>query len=147
MLELNKIQYSVDKMPPRQQFHVLRRLAPLLGALGGAVVSLLDDSKPKEEVIAELVAGVGPLADALALMPDEQLDYVLDACLLHVRRLDVDQNWHPIYLANGKTPLRKYVDIDAGMELRLVSEVIKENLSGFFGQLSGGSASSLSAPR
>ena len=150
MIRINEVDYDPQKMPPRTQFHVLRRLAPLLAGVGPLVLDLLDSEKDRDETMANIVGTVGPLAVALSELPDAQLDYVLDECLLRVNRLDTaDQKWHPAYLSQGvgKRPLCMYKDIDAAAEMRLAAEVIKENLAGFFGQLSAGSASSLSAPK
>lgn len=144
-IEIAGHQYQVEKMPPREQFHVLRRISPLMTALGTAALGLLDDGRAKEDVIAEMVASVGPLAGALSSMKDEELDYVLDHCLARVKRLDSDHAWHPIYVQQPRGAARMYQDVDLVAELRLCAEVIRENTSGFFALLSGGSAPSLSA--
>lgn len=123
---------------------MMRRLAPLIGAMGGALMALLE-SGDKTEAMKEITEAVGPLAEALADMPDDRFDYVLDHCLLQVSRKGSDNVFHPIYIANPKgSPSRMYQDIDAATELRLVSEVVKQNLAPFFAQLSGDGASSLS---
>lgn len=146
MIEINGDKYEAMMMTPREQMHVLRRLTPLVGTMGEGVLALLDDSKNKADVFKTLAAQIGPLTEAIAFLPDELVDYVLDTCLTHVRtqRPGAD-GWFPIYVRSGKTAVRMYKDIDGMLELRLVSEVIKENLSGFFAQLSGVSASRLSA--
>lgn len=145
MITIKDVQYQALKMPPRQQFHVLRRLAPLLGAAGPALMGLLDESKNKDEAMQEIAQALGPVATILATLPDEQLDYVLDACMLVTQRLDVDQRWHPVAIATNQGLRRMYADIDSGMELRLAAEALKVNASGFFEQLSGESASPLSS--
>lgn len=142
-IEVNGVSYDATKMPPRKVFHVLRRLAPLIGPLGPAVLDLLDETKDKVEVMAAVAGQVGPLSEALAYMPDDLLDYVLNTCLLYARRLDVDMKWHPTHIladARGNVTTM-YQDIDAGTELRLVGEVIKINSAGFFGALNGGDGS------
>lgn len=139
---INGIQYEALKMTPREQLHLMRRLSPLVGALKGGLFALLDKSRPQGEVLAELAASIGPLTETLAMLPDATVDHVMDSCLAHVRRLDTDDKWHPIYV--NSMPM--YQDIDAVIELQLVSEVVTVNLSGFFALLSGGGASSLSAP-
>lgn len=140
--------YRFGKMEPKEQYHVMRRLAPLLGSMGGALMGLLEagDNDDKARAMREISEALGPLAEALADMPDERFDYVIDHCLLHVSRMGPDKVFHPIYIANPKgPPSRMFADIDALTELRLVSEVIKSNLAPFFAQLSDGGVSSLSA--
>lgn len=144
-IELNGITYEAVKMPPRKVFHVLRRLAPLIGPIGPVVLDLLDEEKDKAVVMASIAHQIGPLAEALAYMPDDLLNYVLDNCLMHVRRLDVDNKWHPTHITSQAGVTTMYQDIDAGTELRLVSEAIRVNSAGFFAALSGGDASPLSS--
>lgn len=145
-IEINGIQYRTMKMPPRDQFHVLRRVSPLLGSISGAARALLDGTKNNEELTAELVSSIGPLTETLASMKDEDLDYVMNVCMLKVERLDPSDNrWHPVYVQHGAKAMVMYQDIDMLTELRLVSEMIKENLSGFFAGLNAGSAFSFSA--
>lgn len=140
--------YEIGKMPPREQFHVLRRLSPIMTAVGGAALGLLDGSKSKEEVMGDMLMSLGPLTDVLSGMKDEELDYVLNACLLRVKRQDARAGtWHPTHIMIGRNELKSmFADIELNNELQLVAEVIKANLSGFFGPLSDGTASSPSAP-
>lgn len=141
-------EYEVGLMTPREQFHVMRRLAPLLGTSGEAIFALLDKERDKAEVMKTMAMTIGPLAEALAYMPDEMINYILDTCLCHVKQQNPDHGtWHPIYVRSpGSTmAMRMMQDVDALTELKLCSEVIKVNLSGFFAQLSGASASPLSA--
>ena len=146
MITIKDVQYQAKKMPPRQQFHVMRRLTPLLTAAGPLLLDLLDSEKPKDEVLTNIAGVLGPISVMLAGMRDDDLDYVLDACMLVIERLDVDNRWHPIAIAGPRGVQRMYQDIDAVMELRLTAEALKVNLSGFFGQLSDEVASPLSSP-
>lgn len=142
-------EFDILKMTPREQAHMLRRVTPLMAAVGSGALGLLDDTKSKGEVMSGLLETIGPLSEVLADMKDEQFDYIMDSALVHVRILDIDQKWHPIYVRQPRGATRMYTTIDLATELRLVAEVIKVNLSGFFGQLSDDAESqpsSLSAP-
>ncbi len=147
-IKINGNTYQAGKMAPREQLHVLRRLTPLLTEAAPALMGFLDGSKDKGETIRDAVAAIGPLADALAKMPDGELDYVMDHCLLQVQRQDAKTlTWHPAYAGRGGELVSMYsADIDLATELRLVSEVVKVNLAGFFGALGAGAASLPSAP-
>lgn len=147
MITINGINYKAEKMPPRQQVHVMRRLTPLLKAAAPAIMGFLDKDKPKAEVFATVLQSIGPFTDALAGMPDAEIDYVMNYCLVRVQRQDANtMTWHPFYVWRDNGVIAMYpADTDAVAELRLVGEVVKENLSGFFGQLSGAVASSLAA--
>lgn len=139
-------QYEATKMPPRAVFHVLRKLAPLLGPIGPAVIDLLDETKEKAQVFATLSAQLGPLSQALAYMPDALLDYVMNTCLMYTTRLDSGK-WYPTHLdpGTGSPVTPRFADIDAATELKLTAEVIKLNGAGFFAELIGEGASLLSS--
>src|SRR5665647_2595105 len=108
MIEVAGIQYRIDSMTPREQFHVMRRLTPIVGSMGDSIFALLDEEKDKAEVMKVMASSVGPLADALAFLPDELVDYVLDTCLSYVRRMDTDAG-SPIYIKQrGGPALRMY---------------------------------------
>lgn len=146
MIELKGIKYEATKMAPRVQQHVLRRLSPMLSMVGATLLGLLDESKDKGAVMLEVAASIGPLTDALSKMDDATVNYVLDACLLHINRLD-GEKWCPLYIRTSNGAQSMYQDVDGGMEMRLVMEALKINVEGFFGQLSEGTASSLSATK
>ncbi len=137
--------YRPTQMTPREQFHVSRRLSPLVGTMGDGILALLDGST-RAEAMTKLARDIGPLTNALAFMPDSVLDEVIDTCLLHTERLNKDTGtWHPIYIRNGKDALRMFKDVDLYAEMVLVAECFKENLAPFFSQLNGGAAPSVSA--
>lgn len=144
-ITIGSVTYDVLKMPPRDQQQVLRRILPALTTLGPAIAALLEGESGSDNLIASVVQSIGPLSEVLADMTDERFNYILDKCLLRVNRLDSDIKWHPIYVAQRGEAVRMYQDIDAAAELRLVAEVLKVNLEGFFAQLSGDGAPSLSA--
>lgn len=139
MITINGINYRATKMPPRQQVHVMRRLTPLLKAAAPAIMGFLDKDKPKALVFQTVLQSIGPFTDALSMMPDAEIDYVMNYCLVRVERQDATtMTWHPFYVWRSDEVIPMYPnDTDAIAELRLVGEVVKENLSGFFGQLTG----------
>lgn len=144
MIEIKGVKYEAAKMPPREQFHVMRRVSPLMASLGNVALLLIDEEKKGEaDVMKELLRSVGPLSEALAQMNDDALDYVIDACLVYVNRLDpTDQKWHPAFIRQPKGVVAMYVDAnDLSVQVKLVAEVLTENLKGFFAGLSGEGAS------
>lgn len=128
-VEINGAQYRIGKMNARQQFHVMRRLAPIMASLGPLAAGGLDDA-----------GALAPMAAVVAGLSDEDVDYVLDACLLVCQRQQGD-GWAAIRVPNGKTTLSMFADIDMAAELRLAAEAIKENLGDFFAPLLGAVAS------
>lgn len=100
-----------------KQFHVARRLTPVLGSLASAAGSGSD-----------LTKAIVPIADAISSMADADCDYILHACL-NVVKLDQGNNtWSPIF-SNG---LLMFQEIDMATMLQIAVKVIQDNLSGFF---------------
>ena len=143
MFQIKGVEYDAMKMPPRMQMHVLRRLTPLLSPIGPVVLDFLDETKDRGETMSAVLQSIGPLSHALATLPDELVDYVFTACLLHCKRLD-GSNWHQTHLADGRGgTMAKYQDIDGVAEVLIVGQVLKVNSAGFTEALSGAVASPL----
>ena len=118
IVEVGGQKYRIGRIDARKQFHVARRLAPLLAGMG----SVADKN-------AGFAAFLGPLTDALSGMSDEDVDYVLDACLSVCQRLQPNGQGAPIVSRGGGL---MFEDIDMGQMIRLAVKVIQENLGGFF---------------
>lgn len=118
LTEVGGQQYRIGRLDAKKQFHVARRLAPLLAGLGGA---LQGESKG----FAELVA---PIAYALSKMSDEDTDYVIDTCLAVIQRQSNNQ-WASVMVRNGGL---MFQDIDMAQMLQLTVAVIQGNLGNFF---------------
>ncbi|MFM0044125.1 phage tail assembly chaperone [Paraburkholderia sediminicola] len=116
-VEVGGHQYRIGRIDARKQFHVARRLAPLLAGMGGA--------PDRGEGFA---AFLGPLSDALSGMSDEDVDYVLDACLGVCHRIQPSGHPAPVMTRSGLM----FEDIDMGQMIQLAIKVIQENLGGFF---------------
>lgn len=117
--DLNGVTYRLAKLDAMTQFHVSRRVMPLMAALGG------DGDK-----MALLFGAVGRLSD-------EDSEYVIGKCLGGCLRM------------NGETGSKIYVagrlmfdDIGMTGMVKLTFETLKENLSDFF----TGLGSNLGAP-
>ncbi|HET6804876.1 MAG TPA: hypothetical protein VFH59_05465 [Frateuria sp.] len=117
--EINGQQYRAAKLDAFKQFHVSRRLAPVLSGLAGTV----------EDGAADFSAFLQPIAEAVARMSDADCDFILDACLASVQRQQ-GTSWSFIY-AGAKQALM-FDDIDMAVMLQIAAKVIQENLGGFF---------------
>jgi hypothetical protein len=131
-LKIGEREFVIGKMSVRKQFHVARRLGPLMAALfgqgnGGGVRDLA-------------TMKIGPIADVLAGMDDEDVDYVLDATL-SVVSLRQGSAAFPI-MNNGQMA---YQDITMPDMLRLASEVVQRDLAGFMGAAPSSSTGEVAA--
>ena len=122
-LTINGAEYVTGKMNAIKQFHVTRRLMPVLGSLASANGKDLVDMLPA-------------LAESIGKMPDEDAEYVLFACL-DVARRKQSNGLAPVRAANGGL---MFDDIDLAAMMQISAAVLQENLGGFFGEILAGSA-------
>lgn len=118
--------YRIGTLNAIQQFHVVRRLAPILAALGVGIENIKKlATRPLEEIIPALA----PMAHVLAKMTDAEIDYITATCLGVVTRLqDHDgKSWAPVSSGAGLM----FEDIDMKQMVSLVMAVLKENTSDF----------------
>ena len=114
--------YRVNKIDARSQFHIVRRLAPVLGHVAPAIQG------GKTSGMEALPA----LADAIAKLSDEDADYVLFGLLKVIsRKQDQGLGWGPV--CTGTTIM--YDDITMPTMLKLAWESLSHNMSGFFAAL------------
>lgn len=124
-IEISGARYRAGKLNARQQFHVARRLVPLMGSL----VSLLPAPGPDGKRPAlDPMAFLEPMANAVAGLSDADSDYIMDTCLRAVERQVPGGAWAPVATATGAL---MYDDMDLVAMLRLCAAVIQENLAGF----------------
>jgi len=127
-IEIGGNLYRLGQLSAREQFHVVRRLAPVIG---GLVPAMQDKSVGAEN----LVEALGPIADAIAHMSDEDADRCIFGLLRAViRKQPKGAGWSPITTPGGGTQIM-FDDITMEHMLRLAWEVLKHNLSGFFAAL------------
>ncbi|MDE2403048.1 MAG: hypothetical protein KGL90_15435 [Burkholderiales bacterium] len=129
--ELNGQTYRIGKLDAFKQFHVSRKVAPLIPKLVPAFVAL-SSGKDAFGDMSKLAEVLAPFADAMADMPDEAAEYVVGTCLSVVQRRQ-GQSWAPVWSAQGKTIM--FDDIDLSTTLPLVVQVIRENLGSFISGL------------
>lgn len=121
--------YRVGKLDAMKQFHVARRIAPIVAALGVSINQFAAvGSGLKED--SDLLQMAGPVADVVSRMSDEDTEYVIRTCLSVVaRRVENTDKWQNVQTGQHL----QFADISMQIMVRLVVEVLKENLGGFFG--------------
>ncbi|MFY3287155.1 phage tail assembly chaperone [Achromobacter xylosoxidans] len=127
-LDLNGHRYSIGKLSAKQQFHVSRRIAPIVPTLIPVFVRLAAGGRGITEDPGGMADVLQPLADGLAAMKDEDADYVLDTCLQAVQRRQ-EHGWTAIWSAGQRVPM--FQDIDLSVMLPLALRVIVGSLGPF----------------
>lgn len=118
--ELEGRTYRANKIDARTQFHIVRRLAPVLGEIAPAL-----QGKGGLDALP-------PLANAVAKLTDTDADYVIFGLLKSVvRKQDQGLGWGPV--ATGEQLM--YDDITMPLMLKLAWQSFSFNMSGFFAAL------------
>lgn len=116
-LTINEQVYRTGRMTAKVQFHVVRRLLPLVSSIG--------------ELSSEADTGnvLKVLAEAVYKLSDDDCDYILERCLSVCHRKQGD-NWVLVWNQQAKQP--QFSDIDMPAMLQLTIATLQENLTSFF---------------
>lgn len=133
--EVGGQKYRSGKMPARTQFHVMRRMAPILPAMqasikvGIAMKAAQDAGEPITAEMKERVATAGlEFIGAIGTLSDEAANYILDNCLSVVQVQQADYTkWSNLRGSGGAM-----FDLDMMTELEIVKEVVQDNYAPFF---------------
>ena len=142
--EHNGQQYKAEKLPAMQQFHVSRKVGPLVpplvpifleiarsGAFGDIGTTVAGKTPALD--LSKLSALMQPFMDGLASMKDEDAEYVLATCLLAVRR-KVGDAWQPVWNARAKLPMFDDLN-DVGQLWPMAMRVLQDSLGPFINGL------------
>jgi len=149
--EINGITYRIGKMAVFQQFHLERKVAPLIPKLVPVFLKLQSAVKPPAEgdqespeeaqpnpLTGDLAATVdmlSPFMDAIAGMDDAQAEFILGTSLSVVSRKQ-GEVWSPVWSSRGNVAM--FDDIDMNDMLKITYRVILEALGPFIkGMLTG----------
>lgn len=139
-LEIGGNTYRINSMPAMTQFHVMRKLGPVLPGivpvLAQAAATLPQGDSQEAggamttvDGVAAIAMAAQPLLDGLASMADADAEYVINHCLSAVMRRDAGgKSWSAVH-RDGVT---MFDDIDMSSSMRLVWAVLRENYTAFF---------------
>lgn len=114
--------YRSGKLSAFVQFHVARKLGPILAKLGPRL-----GPTEKATTMMDLLE---PAVDALAEMPEADCDYVLHRCLAVVQR-QVGTAWQNVWNDGAKRMM--FEDIDLSSMIQIAMQVLGDNLGNFIG--------------
>lgn len=123
--------YRIGALDAFKQLHVARRLAPLLTSIGEQFAAA-PTSASEAEADEWMMGALGPVAKVVSCMSDEDVNYVLHACLMVCLRQQPDERWARVS-TNGKDLM--FSDMDMDVLLRIAAETVKGNLGDFFPKL------------
>lgn len=139
-LEIGGNTYRINSMPAMTQFHVMRKLGPVLPGivpvLAQAAAALPQADGQEDggamatvDGVAAIAMAARPLLDGLAAMADADAEYVINHCLSAVMRRDAGgKSWSAVH-RDGVT---MFDDIDMMTSMQIVWAVLRENYTSFF---------------
>jgi len=133
-------EYKFNKIDALSQFHIVRRLAPVVGELFAAVANsgLTANGKKAEDMkfndidFDAVSKNLSPVMIALSKLPDEDMNYCLFGLLKGVQRKQIGGGFANV-MANGSKDLIMFEDIKENLQLMLTlaGKSIAVNLGGF----------------
>lgn len=136
--------YRTARIDAMRQFHLSRKIAPIIPALIPVFARLAEsqkaeNAKPLSSDLAGMAQLFEPFAEAIANMPDETAEYVMGTCLSVVSRQQ-GTTWSPIW--NDRQKVCMFDDIDTGVMVQIAAHVVRESLGPFLAGLLSTSAQS-----
>lgn len=117
--------YAIEKLPALTQFHITRRLAPIFATMGISIQALAAGATKD---LSDFIPAMGPVAEVIAHMSDDDTNYIIFACLSVVSRQSGDKFAR---VSAPNTTALMFADIDMATMLRLTVEVVKDSLGNF----------------
>lgn len=127
-------QFKLSKVDPFKQFHIVRRLGPILGdiipiAQKVRAMQIGDSEKSESQKFEELALLVTPIMAGLAKLSDEDADLVLLGLLAAVEMHQVQSNsWARVVV--GKSLMLQ--DLGLPELMQIAGRAFAYNLAGFF---------------
>lgn len=133
--ELLGKKFKLNKINAIKQFHIVRRITPILNGLLPVLGDLKKNadgkSKTDEENLDELVKFVTPIMSGLSKLSDEDAELVLYGLLEAVEIQQAAGNWAKV----SSSGMLMMQDMELPILLQLAGKALMFNLSGFFGAL------------
>ncbi|PKF31927.1 phage tail assembly chaperone [Acinetobacter proteolyticus] len=133
-MEINGIEYTIGRLDAVAQFHVSRKIAPIVpklmpiisevakGDLAKAIDSIDQGESGDLSDLQPLADALSPLMDAIAQMPEDDVNYIIFKCL------GVAKRGGAVVCRNNSI---MFDDIDMTQVLPLVIATIRINLGNF----------------
>ena len=143
----NKEDFKFNKLDAIKQFHIIRRLAPVVGELMAVVTNasnLMKNGKKAEDATLDdidfdvVAKNIGPLMEALAKLPDADVDYCLYGLLSAAERKITGGGWAKVTTPDGKHLMFEDIKLDMVFMMSICAGSFMANIAGFINALPSG---------
>lgn len=119
--------YQTAKIPAMTQFHIARKLAPVLRSFEGVLKSIGGEKNGDE---ADIFTTIDPFLTAIHDLSDDDSEYVINTCLGFVsRKIDGGTGWAPV-MGRGSGQVM-FEDIGMMEMLTITYTVIMDQIGSF----------------
>lgn len=135
--------YVFNKINAFSQFHIVRRLAPIIGELIAALSASVDlksgkDLKAEDLNFDSIAKNLSPVMEALAKIPDSDVEYCIKELLRGVQRRQIGGALANVMTPNGAQFMFQDIEADLTLMLGLAGKSLMTNLGGFINALPSG---------
>ena len=139
-LELKNKTYRIDRLDALTQFHLVRKLTPVLAAAGISIKALVKSGESLDGGLDGLLPVIEPVSKIMAKMDTEDVNFILFSCLTKVARKQDDGRYQSVIVGDASSVSAvgmrfMFEDIDMMIMIRLTIEVLRVNLGPFFEEL------------
>jgi hypothetical protein len=132
MFEIGSKKFKISKLNAMKQYHVVRRIAPILGELlPGLSVAAKNKSQTEEAQLEQIAAFVTPIMNGLSKLSDKDAEFVLFGLLSCVEVQQSEGNW--ARLVSGDVLM--FDTIELPILMQAAGRAFMYNMTGFFGAL------------
>ena len=132
---INGTEYKVSKIDAMKQFHIVRRISPILAELAPSMSQIArmakGDAKSEADKFEEFAKILAPIFLGLAKLSDTDANYVLYGLLGAIEKKQPTGNWAK--LAQGDQLM--FHDMELPIMLQAAGRAFAFNLSSFFAVL------------
>lgn len=145
---MNFENYKFNKLNAITQFHIVRRIAPVAGEL----ITVLSNSKTFKKMKSdgldkinmdkidfdEIAKELSPVLNAIAKLPDDDVEYVVNKLLSGVSRQVSNQGGYQKIITNDNVIMFEDIKENLGLMFSLAGKSFAQNLGGFINALPSG---------
>ena len=135
---IGKDVYRSGKLNAFSQLHIARRLTPCMGQLAALAsldperIQFIKDGAGKLiDIKGDINLVITPLTNAITALSDEDVEYVLNACLEVTERKQTGNKWAPLRVNN----VTMFDGLNLPALIQIAYHVILENLADFISGL------------
>lgn len=133
--EIGQKKFKLGKIDAFKQFHIVRRIGPILSELLPALKDVgklkATENLSEDEKLSQIATFATPVMQGLSKLSDADADFVLMGLLSSVETQQSAGNWAFV----AKSGMVMIQDLELPILLQLAGRAFMYNLSGFFGAL------------